>query len=314
MAKYFFKIKENKNANEAFKIEVNQNIQIDNNRKVDKVNCDEEYLFDFDKCYGQGLLEANKRKKYIEDKLNAYQFPEKSNDVDLSNVMSDWFPVEKWDIFLSHSHNEDDERMAIAISYYLQEKFQLKCFVDSYTWGYADTLLKKMEDYVKKNGTINEGIRNAVATHVHIMLNSALMKTMQSATAFLFLQTNNSLENKHMTAEDWTYSSWIYSELCMSRVMWEIANPSPSPKSNDKPSILLDSVQLPMGYSDATTSHLKNITLEDLQFCFHPYYRMNDIFRNEDAFERLFKRAKTDEEECIYDVGLGGIPSRYPLL
>ena len=102
MAKYFFKIKENKNANEAFKIEVNQNIQIDNNRKVDKVNCDEEYLFDFDKCYGQGLLEANKRKKYIEDKLNAYQFPEKSNDVDLSNVMSDWFPVEKWDIFLSH--------------------------------------------------------------------------------------------------------------------------------------------------------------------------------------------------------------------
>ncbi|MBR6124304.1 hypothetical protein IKQ19_12035 [Candidatus Saccharibacteria bacterium] len=298
MAKYFFKIKENEDAGDDFKIKVKENVCSVGKKNVNNID----YTFDFDESYRQGLLEVDKKKKEIEDRLKAYPFPENANEVDLSKVMNDWFPVKKWDIFLSHSHNDDDEKKSIAISCYLREKFQLECFVDSCTWGYADTLIEKMKKYCIVKEQIDKGFYNAIVTHVHIMLNSALMKTMQSATAFLFLQTNNSLEKKHMTADDWTYSSWIYSELCMSRVMSDILY-SPKNELNDKSNILLESAQLPMGYSDVTTSHLKNITLRDLQYCFHPLYQQNPVPRNEEAFESLYNKSKTDDK-CIYDVGL----------
>lgn len=308
MAKYFFKIKENEDAGDDFKIKVKENVCSVGKKNVNNID----YTFDFDESYQQGLLEVRKKKKEIEERLKAYSFPENVNEVDLSKVMNDWFPVEKWDFFLSHSHNDDDEKMSIAISYYLQEKFQLKCFVDSCTWGYADTLIEKMKKYYIAKEQIDKGLYNAIVTHVHIMLNSALMKTMQSATAFLFLQTNNSLEKKHMTADDWTYSSWIYSELCMSRVMSDILY-SHSKASDNKSNILLDSVQLRMGYSDVTTSHLKNVTLANLQYAFHPHYQQDGISRNEDCFKLLYDSAKTDEEESICNVGLGGTLSGCPL-
>jgi len=294
MAKYFFKIKEIEDASDNFKIEVKENVCSAGKKKVNNID----YTFDFVKFYKQGLSDTQKKKKEIEGKLNAYAFPENSNDVNLSKVMSDWFPVKKYDIFLSHSHNEDDEKRAIAISCYLRETFQLECFVDSCTWGYVDALLKKMEKYCIENGVISENLRNAVATHVHIMLNSALMKTMHFATAFLFLQTNDSLKKTHMTADDWTYSSWIYSELSMSRVMSEILYSYPKELDN-KSNILLDSVQLRMGYSDATTSHLKNVTLADLQYAFHPHYQQDGFSRNEDCFKLLYNRAETDEKRFV---------------
>lgn len=286
MAKYFFKIKENEDAGDDFKIEVKENVCSVGKKNVNNID----YTFDFDESYRQGLLEVDKKKKEIKDRLKAYPFPE--NEVDLSKVMNDWFPVKKWDIFLSHSHNDDDEKKSIAISCYLREKFQLECFVDSCTWGYADTLIEKMKEYCIAKEQNDKGFYNAIMTHVHIMLNSALMKTMQSATAFLFLQTNNSLEKKHMTADDWTYSSWIYSELCMSRVMSDILY-SPKNELNDKSNILLESAQLPMGYSDVTTSHLKNITLRDLQINFREdWQELYGCSNKEKIFENLYVNAK----------------------
>lgn len=103
----------------------------------------------FRRVYKKGCKIVDKEKEKIERKLDEYEFPENSNDVDLSEVIKDWFPLGKYHIFLSHSHG--DEKKAIAISYYLKEHFGLDCFVDSCVWGYAETLLRKLDEkYCKK--------------------------------------------------------------------------------------------------------------------------------------------------------------------
>lgn len=45
------------------------------------------------------------------------------------------------DVFISHSHADEDEAIRIALS---MEKIGLKAFVDSCVWVHADELLKKL--------------------------------------------------------------------------------------------------------------------------------------------------------------------------
>lgn len=96
------------------------------------------------------------------------------------------------------------------------------------------------------------------------MLNSALMEMMQSCLAFVFLHTKNSLQTDRKGVENWTYSSWIYSELCMSRMMSNILN-SKKMEGFSRRKIIAESTQLPMGYGNVDTSHLDDISL--LDFC-----------------------------------------------
>lgn len=105
--------------------------------------------FDLEEYAKEGYKIVDKEKEKIEKKLDEYEFPENSNEVDLSEVIKDWFPLGQYDIFLSHSHS--DEKKTIAISYYLKERFDLDVFVDSCVWGYAETLLRILDEkYCKK--------------------------------------------------------------------------------------------------------------------------------------------------------------------
>lgn len=268
MARYFFSMKEMKIANE---------IMIPENK------------FNFDECVKQGYLIASRNKRKTAEKLDAYPFPKNADDVDLTEIMKDWFPLGENDIFLSHSHS--DEKLAIAISYYLAKNFKLKCFVDSCVWGYAETLLRKLDEKYSDNN--NYDCRNGTTAHVHLMLNSALMKVMHSCTSFIFLQTKNSLRNDRKGVKNWTYSSWIYSELSMSRVMSDILYSDKEKKKSRSSCILLESAQLPMGYSNITTNHLKNITLEDLQISFREdWQELYGCSNKEKIFENLYVNAK----------------------
>lgn len=220
--------------------------------------------FDVETYATKGYSIAKKKKEEINRQLDGYRFPKNADDVDLSEVIKDWFPSDSCDIFLSHSHN--DEKFAIALSRYLQEIFGLKCFIDSCTWGYVETLLEKIDDnYCKDGDTYDYEKRNGTTAHVHIMLNSALMKMMKSSRSFVFIQTDNSLQTNRKGVNNWTYSSWIYSELSMSRVMYDMIHPEREAKSTVGRKILLESAKLPMGYSDVMVDHLKKISLSDLQ-------------------------------------------------
>ena len=118
-----------------------------------------------------------------------------------------------------------------------------------------------MKNTAKKNGkTFDYDCRNGTTAHVHLMLNSALMEMMQSCLAFVFLQTKNSLQTDRKGVENWTYSSWIYSELSMSRIMFNILNFNKMVDYSRR-RVVAESKRLPMGYSNVDTRHLNNVSL-----------------------------------------------------
>lgn len=264
MAKYFFKMSKLETIDELMTM------------KIGEKRFEYDKKFDLEKCAEQGSRIANIKKRRVERKLESYPFPKNADDVDLSKVINDWFPSEKYDIFLSHSHK--DEKLAIAISHYLKKTFDLNCFVDSCVWGYAETLLKELDERYSNSNDYD--CRNGTTAHVHLMLNSALMEVMQSSTAFIFLQTGNSLETERKGVKNWTYSSWIYSELNMSRVMSNILYPKKEKKLPNSPHIILESAKLPMGYSNVTTNHLKDITLGDIQLQFDDGKDVEEVFND----------------------------------
>ena len=67
-------------------------------------------------------------------------------------MQANWFPQIKADIFISHSHK--DKGLALALAGWLEETFGLTAFIDSCVWGYANKLLKMIDDeycYQKKS-------------------------------------------------------------------------------------------------------------------------------------------------------------------
>ena len=116
-----------------------------------------------------------------------------------SEIEKDWFPEIKADVFWSHSHK--DEKDVIALAGFLNN-LGLTTFIDSCVWGYADDLLKQIDDtYCISKKSSDDLIdfysyqkRNQSTTHVHMLLNGALMKMMDNTECLIFLDTPNSLK------------------------------------------------------------------------------------------------------------------------
>lgn len=58
-----------------------------------------------------------------------------------SQISNEWFPDVKVDVFISHSHA--DENLANALAGWLYKFFRIKAFVDSHFWSCAGDLLKR---------------------------------------------------------------------------------------------------------------------------------------------------------------------------
>lgn len=100
---------------------------------------------------------------------------------------ADWFPKVQADVFLSHSHK--DEELAIRLAGWLYDKFKLTTFIDSCIWGYSDNLIRRIDDkYCKnyKNQTYYYKKRNTSTSHVHMMLMNALMKMIDKSECIFF--------------------------------------------------------------------------------------------------------------------------------
>jgi len=64
--------------------------------------------------------------------------------IDATALMKEWFPTVKVDVFISHSHQ--DEELAIQLATWLKNTFNLNSFIDSTVWGYAGELLKNIDE------------------------------------------------------------------------------------------------------------------------------------------------------------------------
>ena len=97
--------------------------------------------------------------------------------LDGGKMMEDWFPAIEAHVFISHSHNDRD--MAITLAGSLKKNFGIISFIDSCIWGFANDLLKIIDQkYCKLQGTnsYSYDLRNFSTSHVHMMLSTALAK------------------------------------------------------------------------------------------------------------------------------------------
>ncbi|ESU34124.1 hypothetical protein G3A_02690 [Bacillus sp. 17376] len=141
---------------------------------------------------GAGEVTYNQQKKYVQKKLDRFILDDGS--LDGSALQQDWFPEVKADIFLSHSHG--DQKLTMAFAAMLKEQFGLTAFIDSCVWGYANDLLKKIDDVYcrnKKGDMYDYDQRNFSTSHVHMMLSAAFTKMMDKAECLIFVNTPNSI-------------------------------------------------------------------------------------------------------------------------
>lgn len=174
-----------------------------------------------ERYYNKGKEVYGNHKQIIKESLDKYLSVD--GELKASEIEKDWFPSFKADVFLSHSHK--DEKDVIALAGLLND-FGLTAFIDSCVWGYADKLLRQIDNEYCVSKTNPDGSidsydyqkRNQSTAHVHMMLNGALMKMMDSTECLIFLDTPNSLKTKDISSGT-TNSGWIYSELLMSKFL-----------------------------------------------------------------------------------------------
>ncbi|BBT91754.1 hypothetical protein WP8W19C02_33740 [Enterobacter cloacae] len=137
-----------------------------------------------------------------------------NNLLDAEKIQQSVFPETEIDVFISHSHNDKDQAIRIALSL---EKIGLKPFVDSCVWGYADDLLQKIDNkFCIPSGWKNYSyaLRNRTTTNVHLILNAALQQMIHRAELFVFLGTESSIKiDEYMSDKERLSSPWIFSEL-----------------------------------------------------------------------------------------------------
>lgn len=134
--------------------------------------------------------------------------------LDADKIQNEIFPLVPVDVFISHSHSDQDGAIEIALAL---EKIGLKAFVDSCVWGYADELLRKIDDeFCIPDGwtSYNYSLRNRTTTNVHMILNSALQGMIDNSELLIFLDSENSVKvGEYVNKKEFLSSPWIHSEL-----------------------------------------------------------------------------------------------------
>lgn len=167
---------------------------------------------------GENHLELLKAKyeKDLEKYVN-------ETEIEGTKIQKEWFPQIEADVFISHSHL--DEELACALAGWLNEKFDLRCFIDANVWGHSKDLLKKMNDKLSDKELFEYGCLydyescNQVSEHVNAMLSIALQKMIDRVETVILLNTNQSVQVHNDNNMSKTYSPWIYSEMICTQLV-----------------------------------------------------------------------------------------------
>lgn len=165
-----------------------------------------------------GLTDEDKENDLFRKTLRHYL--QANGNLDAATMEEEWFGSVQADIFLSHSHR--DETLIEAFAGWLHEKCGVFAFVDSSLWGYADDLLREIDNNYCQNGdkqTYSYKLRNISTSYVHMILNTALAKMIHQTECLIFVNTENSTIKENITDESKTLSPWIYSELALSKII-----------------------------------------------------------------------------------------------
>lgn len=139
-----------------------------------------------------------------------------------------WFPKVEPDIFISHSHI--DEEIALKIKFLLEKNLILMfllilLFGEMLTTYYGNSIIytaktAKIIHIVMRNEiTYSYEKRNNTTAIIHLMLADALMKIMDKSSYIFFLNTLNSTLDEGYGSEEQVTSPWIYHELVMTKYL-----------------------------------------------------------------------------------------------
>lgn len=235
---------------------------------------------EFERLYSIGKQSLESQKISVKESLDKYISAKGTIRAD--ELEADWFPLIKVNVFLSHSHK--DEKQVIAFAGYLKE-LGISSFVDSCVWGYANDLIKQIDDEycvqsIKPSGghIYDYDKRNYSTAHVHMLLNGALLKMLDKTECLIFLDTPNSLKTEEIS-NGVTNSCWIYSELLMSG---SIEKKAPIRKGVYKLYESFDYSELSVDYN-VDISHFKKLSLDDIskaeeQSLLHGTYILDELY------------------------------------
>lgn len=163
-------------------------------------------------------------KSSIDDEIsleffNELQTLEESNshEMDMIDKMDGLFPLDEYDVFISHSHN--DLKQARQLKKYLETCLGLKVFIDSDIWANANTFLRNLDNKYCLNSdskTYNYDKRNISTTHVHMMLAASLLKIIDKSECMLLFETDSYASEKKEDIMEMK-SAWIYYEYLISQ-------------------------------------------------------------------------------------------------
>lgn len=171
---------------------------------------------DFEAFKEEGSESSSSQKTSIVETIKS--FVRNDGSLDGSMMQANWFPQIEADIFISHSHKDED--LALALAGWLKENLELTAFIDSCVWGYANDLLKMIDNkycYQKATKTYSYQKRNYSTSHVHMMLSVVLTQMIDNTECLFFLNTPNSITPD--TIINQTESPWIYSEIAATRLI-----------------------------------------------------------------------------------------------
>lgn len=219
-----------------------------------------------DSYHELGLSITNSNNIQIEKDLKSYIC--ETGELNGSLMQETWFPNVKADIFLSHSHKDED--MVISLAGWLYENCGITSFIDSSVWGYANNLLKIIDnDYCVQSQTEDGRItydyekRNGSTSHVHMMLSMALTKMIDRTECLFFINTPSSISVSNSIHKSSTLSPWIYAELQISEIVRHKKLYEYRGKSLTEDRSSFEHSALAINY-DVSLDHLTNITNSDL--------------------------------------------------
>ncbi|QFY76106.1 hypothetical protein CEQ83_26565 (plasmid) [Priestia megaterium] len=169
------------------------------------------------KNIGENIFKKNKQ----DIRRGFEEFISEDGSINGTRMQNNWFPEVEADIFLSHSHADRDK--AIGLAGFLHQEFGLNVFIDSCVWGFANNLLKQIDDEYCQNDNKTAYIyekRNYSTSHVHAMLTTALINMIDKTECMVFLNTPKSLITTEVINQ--TMSPWIYTELALSQTLRRI--------------------------------------------------------------------------------------------
>lgn len=145
----------------------------------------------------------------------------KDGILDGSQLQKINFPSLKdnYHVFISYSHH--DEKLALYLASYLQNRCGLDCFLDSTVWHSADSLLKSLDDKYCQNDdgkTYNYAKRNFSTSHVHAMLSMAMHNIINRSECCIVLNSENSFTLQE-GIDNATFSPWLYEEVTFMKGM-----------------------------------------------------------------------------------------------